>query len=500
MPFLLNNISNFKYFGILFIFYFIAHGGILLISNAVYWDDWILYQVDSEIILDIFRQAGIVFNLNGRMHNLLLAVGPGLYRVITFLMMFGVGVSLDGVLKNYKLISVETRFVIILIFLTLPFYWARVALIDLPYTVAYFLFFLAWAIMGKYRIISLLFFFLSFNTNSLLAFYAVPFLEYYYRTNTIDISVKSFINFCFCRADFFLLPFIFFTIKICFYPPYGLYAGYNQQYDFSNLVISPFLMLTDWAQIKISIFLFVVVILISYGILGKLLVFSNVANNKGSILFFLLSLLVFILGGFPYWILGHVPTFVEWGSRFQLLLPLGFTFLLISLIAFFRPKARLLVIAGVLSASTLLNIEVYKDFYFDWLKQKALIMLFADNKKIQDASLIIIDDRTTSINAIHRVYRNYEWNGLLASAFGDESRFGLQIGELSSFIEGKMFYGYFVEGEKYRAASFDPSGSIKAVLVTIKPGGGWLKSMFDKDLIVKIEVSSYPDITIKKIN
>ena len=37
-----------------FLCYLAAHGGILLIPNAIYWDDWTFWNTKSATILDLF--------------------------------------------------------------------------------------------------------------------------------------------------------------------------------------------------------------------------------------------------------------------------------------------------------------------------------------------------------------------------------------------------------------------------------------------------------------
>ena len=94
----LNHWSTIKYFMALFLIYTAAHGGILLIPNAIYWDDWTLYRVADDVILDTFRQAGTMFNLVGHLHNILLGVGLWVYKAMTFVLMFLAGVALNRIL------------------------------------------------------------------------------------------------------------------------------------------------------------------------------------------------------------------------------------------------------------------------------------------------------------------------------------------------------------------------------------------------------------------
>ena len=41
-----------------------------------------------DVILETFREAGAVFGWTGHLHVLLLKLGPGIYRVLTFILMF----------------------------------------------------------------------------------------------------------------------------------------------------------------------------------------------------------------------------------------------------------------------------------------------------------------------------------------------------------------------------------------------------------------------------
>ncbi len=82
-----------------------------------------------------------MFNLIGYMHIAMLEIGPSIYKVLTFALMFGSGLLLNLILKRHANITKEARFFIVLLFLLLPFNAARVALVVFNYTLCYFLFF-----------------------------------------------------------------------------------------------------------------------------------------------------------------------------------------------------------------------------------------------------------------------------------------------------------------------------------------------------------------------
>lgn len=469
----LSNLSNLQYFSCLFILYLIAHGGILLIPNAIFWDDWVLYGVDSSIIYDTFAQTGSMFNLGGRTHVFLLSIGPWAYRVLTFLAFLLSGVLLDLILRRHPSIDTKTRFLVVLFFLVLPFNWARVTLICTPYAICHFFFFLAWFLMGKNRFLALVTFFISFNTNSFLVFYAVPFIGTYYQSLMGSRARwKSFFSFSLSHFDFVLLPFLYFAVKIIFYKPTGSYEGYNESYSLYNLILSPILMIHDWIKISVPLILLLVMTLAIWNIIFRSrLEVTKLKLAHSPYVFLLIGLIIFLCGAFPYWILGHVPTFVEWTSRHQLLLPLGFSIILLAFLALAENiYIRNLFLSILLSVCILMNIQTYRDFHVDWQKQSELIVEFSRSDVIKDSQLVFFDDKAKDLNALNRSYRFYEWNGLMAEAFGDERRFGSDVSELDDLRDGDFLerHAILFSGH-YRAADFSPKNSNSVALVQIEP-------------------------------
>jgi len=105
------------------------------------------------------------------------AVGPWLYRLSVFVLMFGAGLCLERILARHPQVPNSIRLLIVIFFLTLPFIIGRAAMITLPYSLCYIMFFLAWMLMPSQKFISGLLFLASFNTNSLLVFYVLPILD-----------------------------------------------------------------------------------------------------------------------------------------------------------------------------------------------------------------------------------------------------------------------------------------------------------------------------------
>jgi hypothetical protein len=446
-----------------FVFYLIAHGGILLILNAVYWDDWVLYRLDPKAIIERFtQQAGTLFYLEGYMHLALLKLGPWVYKVLTFILMFCSGLMLNLILKRHVAISAESRFFIVLLFLILPFNSARIALVDFRYTLCYFMFYLAWLLIYRYRLLSLLFFFLSFNTNSLLVFYLIPILDMFYRSGKL-YRCKSIIEFCIQKVDFLLLPLIYFVIKIYFFSPSGLYEGYNQEYNLKNLIYLPVFQLFDLYTTQVNLGLCFTFSLISYFLIKRIPV-DSYGIKLNSRLMFMLGTFVLFLGVFPYWIVGLLPTFNDWSSRHQLLLPLGGAIVVVATIFQANFDGKLKVISIVVGVSLAFNLTTYAGLFGDWQKQLQLITLFSKNEDIKRANLILIKDNTKDINAINRNYRFYEWNGILERSFGNEAHFAIDEYEYSDYLAGK--YDVYMSSS-YKAGLFSKEQDCLRVLVVI---------------------------------
>jgi hypothetical protein len=455
--------------GVLLAFYFIAHAGLFLIPNAVYWDDWVLYRADKSVIYELFHATGSMFNLSGHLHAVLLEIGPWAYKVSTFILMFGSGLLLNHIIKRHAEVKEETRFLIVLLFLCLPFNIARVTMVLFPYALCYFLFFLAWLLMDRFRIVALILFFLSFNTNSFLVFYAVPMLDMFYRSEG-RFEARKLFRFCTRRLDYMLLPFLFFFVKMRFYSPSGLYAGYNQHYTLKGLFCVPIFQLFAAFDMYVNVVLVLLFSLLSYRLLrGRLAV--SFATDSMSWKMLILGAFVFIFGAIPYWILGTMPTFLDWDSRHQLLLPLGSAMVIVAIYSFKGFRGKEVFLTLILGVSLAFNVTKYSELFIDWQKQVQLMNLFRNSGEIANAGLVLIDDKTERFNAFNRQFAYYEFNGLLEAAFENQNHFGIQKSDYSKYLAGE-YDDHFVKVRK--AGSFKKENELPQVLVkidSIKPKG-----------------------------
>lgn len=443
--------------------YLLMHGGILFIPNAIFWDDWVITGRTPTAMLDIFRQSGAMFNLTGHLHTLMLGAGLWTYRLLTFVLMFLSGMLLRRILANYGFLPEALRFYIVLLFLILPFNMARVALIDFPYTLCYFLFFLAWYLMERQRVAALALFFLSFNTNSLLAFYLLPVLDAMYRGGYLN-SLAGLGTYVRRRLDFILLPCAYFAIKVAYYRPYGDFQGYNDDPGISKMPRAMYDQLSDLANFSVNPTLIVLVLAIVILFVRSRKVGEAEIARERSMQLLALGILAMLLAGMPYWSVAKVPSFHEWNSRHQLLFPLGSALTLVAILSLLKKAARALLLSVIVAVSLSFGIEKYYSFMIDWKKQEALVDAISQSTAIAQAEVVVFVDNAKSLNAFHRDFRFYEWNGLMERALGDQERFGIEPRDYQKYLAGE-FDGRFKA--IYKAGSHQRRNQGKHVIVEI---------------------------------
>ena len=428
---------KFKFHLQLFLIYLICHGGIFFILNSIYWDDWTLFNTSEKTIFSTFKQAGgSFFNFTAILHTTIIPFGIWIYRILTFLLFFLTGLLFFKILLNNKRINADTAKFIVILFLVLPFNSARVALIDFPYTIGYFLFFLAWR-FKKIRLFSLPVFFFSFNVNSLPFLYLLVIFDLYF-DKADDINVVNVKSFLVNKIDYILLPCAFFFIKYKYFVTSGLYNTYNSNFQIKNLVLTPIRQFIDFTHLDLNLFFLVCCILILniFKPFNHIVIKSNYSNIY-------IAILAIVLAVFPYWILGLTPSFFDWSSRHQLLMPLGLSLI----ITYFLSKTetnRYIYFTFFLSFSIVINATNYFNFWKDWNKQKELISVLKINPSLKDKKLILVKDNTLDYNALNRPYRFYEWNGLFKYAYNNESRFVLNYSEADLYKNG-YFNDFFNE-------------------------------------------------------
>ena len=464
---------------IFFLTYFLSFG-LSLLNNGIYFDDWVLYGQSRHSILVMFTQAaGTAGYIIGYIHIFLLSLGHAIffYRLLTFAFFFLAGIFLYRILDYIDEIDPKDRIFVILLFLLLPFNNARNTLICFGYSFCYFSFFAAFYVFSKYRdnplarLVSLVAFFFSFFTNTILCFYGIFLLFIVYKSRKGLNSFWSVIRVILMHIDYFIAPILFWIIKNLFFQPTGLYEGYNEitvpmvlNYPYDKLIgllwgnIQGLLNLSFIKAWHIIIMLLFALVFFFFPV-KKL----KSDTRRNDFMFLVLGILSMSIAVFPYAVIGKDPHFYDWGSRYQLLLPLGASFVLyyglrILVTHFFLNKSIFLLLMVLYVIILIItNINIQLDFLKDWYKQASILNNFNDNEIIKNNTTFMISDNTPEYNVNKRTYRFYEYTGLMKRAYGNEVRFVLE-GEFQNIKSIEKLTHCFTEEynmKDYKLRSFE---------------------------------------------
>jgi hypothetical protein len=450
---------------IIIVLYVAAWGGLLLSSGGLYWDDWVYVGAPAGQTLEMTRELGLPWV--GFMLLFLLHFGPVAYHILSFLLFLSVGMSFLGILRRVPYLTSNEQVFLVALVLVLPLMAARHVLSVQHYALSCALFFFAWYLLvrasppGRLTLVTAgVLFAVSFTTSSLLVFYLLPLFHLWYQDSyRAGVPLKRFL---FRYWPLLALPAAWYLVKISFFQPYGIYAGYNQ--------ISPPLLVAATVPLALSV-LPLVALYVLRGRLSSLVLGILAALAAG---IFLTALAIH-----PYAVVGQRPPFVEWQTRDELLMPLGISFIVLALCRMVgallgRGLAQLAGIA-VLAFSVVVSAAICASYFVDWQKQQTLIEIFRATPALENASTIIFHDDTTNMNIFNRSYRFYEWNGLMRRAFGDESRFGVNDARVE--VEG-LLTGSYSKYALYGPRNYVPDGSV--LDVTISPEDAsrpWYRSL-----------------------
>lgn len=428
----------------------------ILFNSGVFWDDWCIYNTAPEARLLLYSMSGRPFF--GIFFNTLFyfsSYGVLLGRLLIFISYLLSGLILNSVLSKVKEISYLERIFIVVIFLIYPINFSRVAITNLQYGFCFCLFFIATALLNNYlqnsklffRILSLILFFISFTTESLILFYVLPLFYLGYCNK--DGFKKAFVKY----LDFAMLPILAVLVKFTFLKPYGIYSNFNRPVlNLSKIIYGLNINLKNSLNLTIQEgifyaksfslpFLFLILLNISL-----LLFFFKKEFNSRSPAFFniylrkaifntLFGLGIFAISVIPYIVVGKIGTANDWDSRHQILNSLGIAFLLSSLVAVvdlalfkikigLRSKIQIILYSFFFSMFILFNFSTHVNYQKDWWKQQSLMLHLKERLEIQTGRSFLFIDHATELNARSRSYRDYEFSGMMKYLFNNEKRYG----------------------------------------------------------------------------
>jgi hypothetical protein len=247
------------------------------------------------------------------------------------------------------------------------------------------------------------------------------------------------------------LPVIYWLIKNIFFKPYGDYEGYNQDISVLNLFNPIKIVFLDLLNFRTSFPLTLILFLVTYLVVDRIDIMNLKQEERIKWAFF--GLFTLVIGVLPYLLLGLTPTFRDWNSRHQLLMPFGAS-LFIGGLVIGRSRIHKIALALVISVSLSFTSMNYLAFSKDWEKQRGIIEGIRNSLLIDDCSVILITDKTNIQNAVGRYYRFYEWNAMFKLSTGKQDRFVISSADVDLFNKGNFDSFYTKE---FSAANFKRS-------------------------------------------
>ena len=412
-PMLVNEKTTYRYALVLYMF---SYGLTFFYLNTFFWDDWINYfdinSLDTRWKTGAFSGFSPVrLVLEWWMAESFLSS----FRIFSFLAFLIAALSLNGILKAQKWLTVVERHAIVILFLLLPANSARASMTIFMYTFSYCVFFLAWWIYATQRnlfalAVSLFLFLFSFDTASLLVFMIVPLSLSLY--NFLE-SGQHFGNWLKRNLIFCIAPIAFWFIE----------PKLNPMVDITREVYyTPKLS----GMLRGALLLGLSIIFIGWGLIQRKWKYEH---SRGQIQF-AIGFLLTALAMFPYFALGHfanlntiligfIPGSSDWDSRHQLLMPLGLAVMIVGLVNFVTSTnihkfSR--TIALVALVSSFFNFSTSQEYLLDARKQRDIIEALSSNNDVKKFHSVLIDDQALRFNARGRSIRSFEWDKILQMA------------------------------------------------------------------------------------
>lgn len=463
--FYLNINFDFFHFIVILAFSLLTHG-IIMLNDGLYWDGWMIdtwqRRKDWKPMKRFFSEVGMP--LFYYQHKLIayLPLRILFYRILAFISTFMSAFAVYLIASNFDFLSNNDALLLALLYLSYTGYHMNVDInVGLQYTFPTAVFYSAcfvalfsesqagsayWAL----RVISLGMFFLSFNANSILVYF-FGFLALkgilYFRGN--EISLANFMNFTARNSDYLLLPFIFWFIKEKYTPRHGYYINYNRinlniskikngfmqlfRTGLVGILKTSFIFLLRRPVVLMTALIFYFVFLI---FVGQYLSFDSMLQTK-AMLFFLYGILLLILGGLPYILVGQPFGLRGWSTRNNMLLALPVALIILGTCNLFLKTAVVVPFLIILLIVSIIYLNyIYLSWIALWVKYRSMLFNLKKIPSAKDISIYGFCDLHPISGSydVHPEYGPIHLVCMFAYIWGDMSRLG--IAEVKPRING----------------------------------------------------------------
>jgi len=446
------------------VLYSLSWGWSLLRPNTLYWDDWsYVFQRDSFYLRRVFVDSGRP-PWEGVIEGLFLQIGPWSVRFAAFFLFFVASLFLFEILRHTYFLSKPLIWFFVLLFLLSPVNHARVSLVVFQYVSSYFLFYLGWFVLVRFKsaknfILACVILFLSFKTHSFLFFVLLPFLHFAWINRAKLMNLKRLNRIHFQVLLIAVLPVLYVVSRSVFWPPSESWQDYQQPTRAG--------VLTGLWPVFIG--------LVGLSIIGLRRI-KKLRTPLGLVLL-IVGFSITALALFPYFAgefyVGYAgrPAYVtvfefraDWRSRYQLLMPLGLALGVVGLNELLKQRFKNMFFGVVLALSVGLNMFWGSQYFLMSHKQEQLVELFKTTK--DKVEIVSVEDKTLRFNGRESTFRGYEWSGFMTLAGISTDRPGCEA---------------------------LPTGSA----LTLKSNASYLKALATRDLDLYFEVKPCSEVLAK---
>jgi hypothetical protein len=397
--------------------YFLSYGLMFGFLDAYFWDDWhVNFKLTPSEAHNYWKDNLGFFPTNRFIEISLLDRNPVLFRLFTFVIFLLIPVVVFSIAKQFKLIRQEQRLYFVIILLILPINSARVSMAVFRLSYSLLIFLVAWLVLvhprtSRFKYLATPLFAFSFLAQSLIPFFVLPCLHNLYLGFSKDGKSRKAKTFL--QVSFLALAPIYLLIAWVFSPPV------DERRDYFTPGLS--------GVVRAVVILLAVCVVFFWSVSRKQKDYEQQTTN----VLFSLSFLCLAFGAAAYiasgrlvdvseWMLNFVPRASDWESRHQLLLGIGISLFVSTLLMSIDKKRRARVFYGFIGLCVVLNFSMMQGYYFDALKQKEIISVLSKKENISDWKLVVVADEAIVYNARNRKIRSYEWEQMIIRAGGNE--------------------------------------------------------------------------------
>jgi hypothetical protein len=429
--------------------------GLMFLNKGVYWDDWVWYRQPWAVLADASRQLGSLWPAWALAAPYQSGVSVWVTRVIAATCYLLASLWFLGILRELG-VDRRTRLLMAMCFAVFPVNGARIPIATAAYGISLALF------VGGFRLVivsmqrpttwlrvsAALCLLLSLRTASFGVLLPLVFAYVVWYEGALR-APQQWLSVAVRHAELLIVPFVYVVLRALVLTPSGVYGDYNSITRASAVQGLLNVPAGVWHSLVAPTMWGVGELMGVGGLLAALIAFAVLYLSRGSddsegmarrraASWVAAGVALAVIALLPYLLVGKMPALTDFDSRHQLLVPFGAALIFGGGIRLaFGPSERYalpmlataaLLLGGFVAADVSNNVSYLRERY----KHIAMMEAMRAQPEFRSATTFTFLDRTRDLNANRRTsVREYEYAGMMAETFGDQTRFGADADEFA---------------------------------------------------------------------